>query len=151
MIRFALQCADGHRFESWFQSGASFERLKSAGHLSCAVCGGARVEKAIMAPAVSARGADAAPSAPVPAAPAPESLLSAPSGPLEAALRQLRAHVEANAENVGARFADEARAIHDGETDERAIYGQATQDEARALIEDGVEISPLPWTVRRDS
>ena len=150
MIRYALQCADGHRFESWFQSGASFERLKSAGHLSCAICGVAAVEKAIMAPAVSA----AAPGAPAPApAPdrGPETLLSAPANALETALRALRAHVEANAENVGDRFADEARAIHDGAADARAIYGQATKEDARALIEEGVEISALPWPLRRDS
>ena len=151
MIRYALKCAEGHQFESWFQSGASFERLKSAGHLSCAICGGGDVEKTIMAPAVSTRGAPPpAKAAPTPE-PAPENLLSTPSGPMEAALRALRAHVEASAENVGGRFADEARAIHEGDADERAIYGQATKDEARALIEDGVEISALPWPVRRDS
>jgi hypothetical protein len=150
MIRYTLKCAKGHRFDSWFQSGASFERLKSAGHLSCAVCGGPEVEKAIMAPAVSTRGAPAVEAMPTPA-PAPDALLSTPSGPIEAALRDLRARVEANAENVGSRFADEARAIHDGDADDRAIYGQATQDEARALIDDGVDIAALPWAVRRDS
>ncbi|MFT4791989.1 MAG: hypothetical protein ACI807_000350 [Paracoccaceae bacterium] len=156
MIRYALKCRDGHRFESWFQSGDAFERLKGAGHLSCSVCGSADVEKSIMAPAVSTRGVPASPppgSAPVrPAdAPASETLLSAPSGPAEAALRELRARIEASAENVGDSFATVARAIHDGDADERAIYGRATLDEARALVEDGVDIAALPWTLRRDS
>jgi hypothetical protein len=146
-----MKCADGHRFESWFQSGESFERLRKTGHLSCAVCGRPEVEKAIMAPAVSTKGAPIV----TPAAPPPDSVrdvqLTAPSSPVESALRELRARVEANAENVGRGFADEARAIHLGEANERAIYGQATGEEARALIDDGVDIAALPWIARRDS
>lgn len=161
MIRYAMKCTDGHRFESWFQSGESFERLRKAGHLSCAVCGRPEVEKAIMAPAVSTKGAQAPAPAPTPPDMArPDAArpdvgrdvqLAAPSGPVESALRELRARVEANAENVGAGFADEARAIHLGEADDRAIYGQATGEEARALIDEGVDIAALPWIARRDS
>lgn len=168
MIRYALKCADGHGFESWFQSSASFEMLRDAGHLSCAVCGCADVDRAMMAPNVAPKGAGAPSTPPADAPPAdtpradaaalsPASsdstgaMLSGPTSPIEAALQALRAKIEASAENVGRKFAEEARAIHDGAADARPIYGEATKDEARALIDEGVEISPLPWTTRRDS
>ncbi|MGG7565297.1 DUF1178 family protein [Rhodovulum sp. DZ06] len=163
MIRYALKCADGHHFESWFASSAAFDALKQDGLLSCAICGGEKVEKAIMAPAVSAAtrkdaapapaAAPAAPAAPAPApAPGPGgAALSAPSSQLEAAIRALREKVEANAENVGRRFAREARAIHEGEADARPIYGEASGAEVKELAEEGIEVAPLPWTTRRDA
>lgn len=134
MIKYALKCRDGHQFDSWFQDSAAFDKLAGSGHLSCAVCGGADVEKAIMAPRVMAAEADAE------AAP-----LSVPASPAEQAMRRLRDHVEANADNVGANFASEARAIHEGDAPERAIYGEAKLEEAKSLIEDGVPVAPLPW------
>lgn len=156
MIRYALRCADGHEFESWFRSSAAFDELASSGLLSCAVCGGAKVEKALMAPSLGAAAvggpAPGAADAPAPAAPAaPPPSLREPSSPLEAAIRALRARVEANAENVGGRFAREARAIHEGEAESRAIYGEATGEEVKDLLEDGIEIAPLPWGSRRDA
>jgi hypothetical protein len=159
MIRYALMCADGHRFESWFQSSGAFERLRGAGHVTCAMCGGKDVTKAVMAPALAqGRAAPDVPDMPERTHPAPgpaprdgAMMLASPSPEVEAAMRALRAKVEANAENVGARFAVEARAIHLGDAAPRAIYGEATGKEARALVEDGVEISSLPWISRRDS
>jgi hypothetical protein len=161
MIRYALKCTEGHGFESWFSSSASFEMLRDAGHLACAVCGATDVDRAMMAPNVAPKGAGAAqpasqagPSVDAHGPSAAEetgAVLSGPASPLEAAIRALRAKIEANAENVGRRFADEARAIHDGAADARPIFGEATKDEARALIDEGVEIAPLPWTTRRDS
>lgn len=151
MIRYALKCVQGHRFDSWFQSVAAFDALADKGLLTCAVCGGSDVTKAIMAPQVAhdapepatgpATGPDIKPGA-APAAPAKP--LSAPSHPMEAAIRALRAHVEANSTYVGGKFASEARAMHLGEKDEAPIYGDANPDEARALIEDGIPILPLP-------
>lgn len=160
MIRYALRCEDGHAFESWFASAGTFDRLSAAGQLSCAVCGGAGVTKALMAPAVTAEKADAA--APMPAdAPAQADAsassgagvpaLSAPSHPLEAALKALRKRVEAEAENVGRDFARTARAIHAGEAPARPVWGEATPAEARALIEDDIPALPLPFPSRRDS
>ncbi len=140
MIRYALKCGQGHEFESWFQSVAAFDRLKEAGHVACAVCGDARVEKAIMAPGVPAKSNARE-----------RRELSRPASPAEAALKELRRKIEANSDYVGRDFAREARRIHAGETEARAIYGEASQAEARALFEDGVPVAPLPWVNRRDS
>ncbi|MEM1316452.1 MAG: DUF1178 family protein [Pseudomonadota bacterium] len=161
MIRYALKCSAGHVTESWFQSAEAYDKLARAGQLACAVCGDPKVEKALMAPSVPAKRraepeappadarADSPPAeAPPPADPAP--MLSAPSHPMEAALRAFRAKVEANAENVGRSFAKVARDIHHGDEEARPIYGEATRDEARDLLEDGVPVAPLPWTSRRD-
>lgn len=133
MIKYALKCDAGHDFESWFQDSAAYDKLAASGHLSCAICGGTEVKKAIMAPRVSAK--DAPEAGP----------LSAPASPAEQALRRLRDHVEQNADNVGKDFATEARAIHDGDAPERAIYGEARLEEAKSLIEDGIPVAPLPW------
>ena len=148
MIRYALKCADDHRFESWFQSAAAFDALAQAGHLSCPICGDARVVKAIMAPRVAS--GEAAAAAPAPAAaeapvpvPAPRPL-TGPPHPAEQMLRALRAHVEKHSSYVGPRFAAEARAMHLGDRDAAPIHGEATPEEARSLIEDGVQIAPLP-------
>ncbi|TYO91212.1 DUF1178 family protein [Oceanicella actignis] len=138
MIRYALKCKAGHAFESWFQSSEAFDRLQAAGRLSCAVCGGAEVEKALMAPNVAA-------SAEGPARP-----LSEPASPAEALLRALRERLERHGEYVGRDFAREARAIHAGEADARLIYGEASVEEARALLEEGAPVAPLPFPVRRD-
>lgn len=127
MIRYALKCAEGHSFESWFQSAEAFDGLVAKGLLSCGVCGGTEVSKAMMAPPVKAEGA-----------------LSAPAHPGEAALRAMREHVEKTSTDVGVNFAREARAMHLGDVPEKPIYGQAGLEEAKALIEDGVPILPLP-------
>ena len=131
MIRYTLSCADGHRFDSWFASAEAFDGLSASGHLSCAVCGSDKVEKALMAPSVRAD--------------KDEAKLSAPASPAEQALAELRRHVEENSEYVGMSFAKEARAIHDGAAPERPIYGEARAEEARKLIEDGVPVAPLPF------
>jgi hypothetical protein len=142
MIRFALRCAEGHRFESWFASGAEFDRLQAGGLLSCAVCGVTRLDKDLMAPSVSS-GASAGPERDAPVS------LSAPASPAEQALAELRRRVEASSEDVGRNFAVEARRIHEGEAPARPIIGEARPAEAKALIEDGVPIAPLPWGAAR--
>ncbi len=142
MIRFTLKCADGHQFDSWFQSAAAYEALKSAGHVDCAVCGSGDVSKAIMAPQVSTARK---------AAERRGGALSTPASPAEQALAALKRHVEANSDYVGLEFAREARAMHDGDTPVRAIHGEARPDEARRLIEDGVPVAPLPFRPGRKS
>jgi hypothetical protein len=132
-------CAEGHRFDSWFQSAAGFDTLHAAGHLACVVCGNAGVEKALMAPAVAVA---------VPARMAPPEI-TMPRNDAERALAALRAKIEAGSDYVGMNFAAEARAIHDGNAPERSIYGEARADEARALIEDGVPVAPLPFLPTR--
>lgn len=143
MIKFSLRCADGHDFESWFQSAEAFDTLKAAGHLACAVCGGANVEKAVMAPRVR--------TARDPAQAGKAGPLRAATSPAEQALAALKAHVEANSDYVGMEFAREARAIHEGTAPERPIYGEARAEEARRLIEDGVPVAPLPFRPGRKS
>lgn len=144
MIRFTLKCAKGHQFDSWFASSSAFETLRARGQLSCAHCGSAEVSKSLMAPSLS-HGATTQHGT---AAQEPERPLSEPTTPEEAAIDKLRAEVEANSENVGLRFAEEARAIHDGDSPARAIHGEARPNEARKLLEDGVPVLPLPFKPR---
>ena len=129
MVRYSLSCADGHGFESWFQSASAFDDLASRGLLSCAECGSPRVEKALMAPAVSKRDAP----------------LATPQSPQEAMLAAMRRHVEENSDYVGQSFATEARKMHLGDAPERSIWGEASPSEAKALIEDGISVAPLPF------
>lgn len=141
MIRYALKCPDGHRFESWFQNAAAFDTLASQGHIACPDCGATRIEKCLMTPEVRPARDVAAPSG------AGDAL--APQDERERAIAALKARVEAESEYVGMRFAREARAMHDGTAPERPIYGEARADEAIALIEDGVPVAPLPFTPTR--
>ena len=154
MIHYNLRCSKGHAFESWFQSSAAYESQEKRKLVSCPVCGSTKVERAIMAPRiVSKKGRDAKPSeqSPVPAT-AVEAVPSASHTPLlmaqeaelRAKLRELRDHIVKNADNVGEKFPNEARKMHYGDIEHRPIYGEATPDEAKSLIEEGVEVMPLP-------
>ena len=149
MIRFTLQCPEGHRFESWFRDGAAFDTLAAARGLACPECGSTEIEKSLMTPRVRpARGRDpAGEPAPAGAPAAPPSL--APDGDREKALAALRARVAAEADYVGMGFVREARAMHLGEMPERPIYGEAKPAEAIELIEEGVPVAPLPFTPPR--
>lgn len=155
MIRFTLRCTAGHEFDSWFASGAAFDRLEQAGHLSCAVCGRAEVAKALMAPAVrsAAEPVPPAPPAPTGAAPLSDAAIARAEPPapeiLRARIEALRREIEAKADYVGDSFVTEVRAIHQGEAPERAIWGEARPDEARALHDEGVPITPLPFVPRQ--
>jgi hypothetical protein len=153
MIRYSLRCERGHGFESWFQSSAAYEQQEKRGLVNCPSCGSAKVERAIMAPQiVSKKGRDIAAPTPAPApapvaeaaAPASTPLLMAQERELRAKLKELRDHIVKNADNVGERFPNEARKMHYGDIEHRPIYGEASPDEARALIDEGVEVSPLP-------
>ena len=137
MIRYALRCPKDHDFESWFQSDAAFTALQGAGHLACPICGATEISKTLMAPAVRpARTAGAGPAKPD---------LTTPANDMEAALAEMRRQVEANSEYVGLNFVTEARRMHEGTIDQRSIYGEAKPDEARALIDEGVPVAPLPF------
>lgn len=154
MIRFSLKCSQGHEFESWFASGTAFDTLQSAGHLSCPDCGDGQIEKAIMAPNVrSARRPDTrrdAPAQPEQDQPGTDPVQTQdPRSAVQARIAALRRHVEQNSHDVGANFAAEARRMHAGESDKTAIHGDARLDEARALLEDGIPVAPLPWLSRR--
>jgi len=140
MIKFTLKCADGHQFESWFQNSGAYDKLQQAGQLGCAICGGNSVEKAIMAPRVNV---------PSKAKAKPAPSLEGPMSEAEAAMKQLRAHIEATSEDVGDKFADEVRAIHYGDAPERSIFGEARGSDAKELIDEGIPVAPLPWSSQK--
>jgi hypothetical protein len=153
MIRYSLRCERGHGFESWFQSSSAYEQQEKRKLVNCPSCGSAKVERAIMAPQiVSKKGRDIAAPTPAPtpapvteaAAPASTPLLMAQERELRAKLKELRDHIVKNADNVGERFPNEARKMHYGDIEHRPIYGEASPEEARSLIDEGVEVSPLP-------
>jgi len=151
MIRYSLRCERGHAFESWFQSSSAYESQEKRKLVNCPACGSAKVERAIMAPQiVSKKGRDIAAPTPAPAsvteaaAPASTPLMMAQERELRAKLKELRDHIVKNADNVGQRFPNEARKMHYGDIEHRPIYGEASPDEARSLIDEGVEVSPLP-------
>jgi hypothetical protein len=146
MILYKLQCKKGHGFEAWFASSDAFDRQARRGQLSCPACGTRSVSKALMAPNVAPRTRrKAAVEKPAPApAPKPETQRVAANSELVAAMRKLRAEVEAKSEYVGARFPEEARKIHYEEAPARGIHGEATAEEAKALKEEGIEFYPLP-------
>lgn len=139
MIRFSLKCSQGHSFESWFQSSGAYENLAIAGMLSCIECGDSHVVKTLMTPKLKTTKTKS------------ETLLTAPKNGKERALANLKAAVEKNSDYVGMNFASEARAMHDGEQPTRSIYGEAKPEEAKALIEDGIRVAPLPFMPKRQT
>lgn len=149
MIRFSLRCDRAHRFDSWFGSGADFERLSASGLVACVVCGSTAVAKDLMAPAVTISASAPRPGPGTEPVPEPVPSLSAPASPAEQALAEFRRRIEAESEDVGRRFAAEARLIHEGRARERPIIGEARPSEARALLEDGIPVAALPWSGRR--
>ncbi|SLN46605.1 hypothetical protein ROA7023_01931 [Roseisalinus antarcticus] len=143
-------------FDSWFQSAAAYNTLAGSGHLSCAVCGSAAVEKDLMAPRVrpdaAAPQTPAKPDAPAgagQAAPRGAGPLSHPASVAEQAMAELRRKIEAESVDVGSRFVDEARRMHDGDLPKRSIRGEAQVGEAIKLLEDGIPIAPLPFLPKR--
>jgi hypothetical protein len=157
MIKYALVCKDGHEFESWFPNSESYDKQAKRGFVVCPVCQSPKVSKAIMAPQVArkdrARGSapveeaptEAPAAGPAPAAPAPQmALLDERQIALRAAIRELRSKMIENSVDVGSQFPEEARKIHDGSAPARSIRGQASLEEAKALIEEGVPLMPIP-------
>jgi len=138
MIKYALGCAEGHEFESWFPDSEAYEKQRKRGLVACPECGSTAVDKAIMAPAVvggERSGQQASPEPP---------LLDAKRRQTRQIVAQLRREIEANTDDVGLKFPEVARAIHAGDEPERAIRGRASLEEARALIEEGVAVMPVP-------
>lgn len=133
MIRYALKCDADHPFEAWFGSSGDFDEQAARGLVECPFCGSHAVSKQIMAPAVAGtRKSDAAPD------------LAKMQSMMMQAAREVRSHVEQNFDYVGDAFAREARDIHEGRSEKREIYGEATPAEVRALKDDGVPCAPLP-------
>ena len=146
MIRYSLRCEAGHEFESWFQDSAAYDKQVKRKLVACPVCDSVKVEKAIMAPRIARKRTDKrAPTRPNERpAPAPTPMLMSQESELRTKLRELRDYVKSNAEDVGQRFPSEARKMHYGEIKHRPIYGEATPDDAKSLVEEGVDVMPLP-------
>ncbi len=147
MIRYSLRCDRDHAFESWFRDSQAFDDQSHAGLVACPACGSTSVSKSLMAPSVvtSRRKAAAAPPAPPAAAdPAPVTLLDEKAQKLRTLMREFRDHVIKNSHDVGSAFPEEARKMHEGVIEQRAIRGEASAEDVRSLIEDGIEIMPVP-------
>lgn len=167
MIHYQLRCtstAEEHAFDGWYKDSAAFDTLVKAGLVECPVCGGTSVARALMAPAIPkkgrpARNAEAPAPAPAQApaaeaAPAPMPAAPATAGPMPAQVRamlqRLRAEVERNCDYVGGDFAEEARRMHRGESDRRGIFGEASDADAEALRDEGIEVARIPWVPPAD-
>lgn len=135
MISFNLRCGKDHVFEAWFKDGKTYDRQARQGKVSCPVCGDATVEKAPMAPNI-ASGVSRDP--------------AGRAAELRETLQKLRSEVEKNCDYVGENFAEEARKIHYKESEQRGIYGEASDQDAQALQEEGIEFSRIPWPSRTD-
>jgi hypothetical protein len=135
MIRFSLRCASEHEFEAWFRNGEGYEAQQKAGEIACPECGDTHVEKALMAPSIG-RSREPAPISPA---------------QLRSALVELRHQVESHCDYVGPQFAAEARRIHYGESDPRGIYGEASAEESRELVEEGIKFGRIPWVPATDA
>lgn len=161
MIRYRLSCEKGHEFEGWFQSSEAFDKQAKRKLVQCAVCASTKVSKALMAPSVvtsekkrsrrrgpaemTTGGPPPSPaSPPAPSAPEPQLVASAEHRAALAQLKKLRDEVLAKSEYVGPRFAEEARRIHSQEAGPRGIHGEASPAEVKSLVEDGIEVYPVP-------
>jgi hypothetical protein len=155
MIRYALVCDRRHEFEVWFNNSADYDKQKKRGLVSCPACGSKKVDKAIMAPAISRARRSASSratevtneSVPAPAAVEPGAavaMISPQEREFRQKLRELRDHLTRNADNVGKKFPEEARKMHYGEIEHRSIYGEASPQEAKDLHDEGIEFHPLP-------
>jgi hypothetical protein len=154
MILYQFNCDRQHSFEAWFKDGATADRQLKRKTLECPTCGSVKVAKALMAPRIGkAAGKEIAPvetpaPAPVVAEGAKAAMLPAD---MRKALLEMRRQIESNCDYVGNKFADEARKIHEGESEVRGIYGEATDAEHQELIEDGIDVARIPWVPRGDA
>lgn len=133
MILYTLRCEAEHQFEAWFRDGAAYDAQAAAGEIACPECGNTEVAKAPMAPRVARPRAE--PSA----------------AQVRRMLQQVRQHVESNCDYVGDKFAEEARAMHEGKSERRGIYGEASDAEHRELAEEGIEVHRIPWVPPNDA
>lgn len=134
MIRFSLHCDKEHEFEGWFSSSKDFDAQSERGLVECPVCGSRQIGKSLMAPAVAV--SKEMPARPLAMDPEKREMMRK--------LRDIVKTVKQNSEDVGDRFADEARKIHHGESEARGIIGKASSDDAKSLIDEGIDIAPLP-------
>ena len=155
MIKYTLVCDNKHTFETWFANSAAYDKQVKKKLVTCPVCDSAKVEKALMAPRLNAKGnkrksgkpeavAAMPTGAPAMAETSPVMNLSPEEKEFRSKVKELRDHLVKNADNVGRKFPEEARKMHYGETEHRSIYGEASPDEAKEMLEEGIELHPLP-------
>ena len=142
MIRYTLCCEAGHTFESWFNNSTAYDRQAARGLVVCPMCGSAKVEKAIMAPALGGGREVSAPAAEPEKTPV--AIVSKEEVEVRKKLKELRDHIVKSADYVGEKFPEEARRMHYGEIEHRSIYGEASPDAAKSLADEGIEFHPLP-------
>ena len=147
MIRYTLACDKGHQFESWFADSAAYDKQAKRKLVTCPMCASAKVDKTIMAPQIStskkrAKAAEAPAS--VAAENTPVAMISPQEQEFRTKLKELREHMTKNSDNVGAKFPEEARKMHYGETEHRSIYGEASPQDAKEMLEEGIEFHPIP-------
>jgi hypothetical protein len=165
MILYRLRCSQGHEFDGWFKDSKTYERQEKKSLVGCAVCGDAKVSRALMAPRLGTKGNKKS-TAVTPVETAPAEIQQAPPAEVQQAQQQIaaiarqmpkelrealvkvRTEIEKNCEHVGGNFAEEARKIHYGESDKRGIYGETSDREAEELAEEGIEFGRLPWVPR---
>jgi hypothetical protein len=161
MIHYELRCAGSHDFDGWFKDSAGFETQAKAGLIECPVCGGTDIAKQLMAPAIPKKGRvrskeappplPSKPPVPTPPAAAANQVAAGPvPAQVVALLQRMRSEVEKHCDYVGAGFAEEARKMHRGESDIRGIYGEASDADAEALQDEGIDIARIPWVPRAD-
>lgn len=134
MIQYSLICESDHKFDAWFRNADAYDEQHKKGIVTCPACGSEKISKALMAPAVPRKSSEKV----------AMSIGHPQQNELRAAMKALRDKVIAEADYVGDKFADEARKIHDNEAEARGIYGEATHEEAASLIEEGIDVMPLP-------
>jgi len=139
MILFDLKCANEHEFEAWFKDSETFELQVKSSEIVCPVCGGSDVEKALMAPRIGKGDSEVT------------SKVAEHAKRYAAFASELRRQVEENCDYVGNEFSEEARKIHYGEAEARGIYGEASDDDAAALDDEGIEVQRIPWAPREDA
>ena len=144
MIKYTLVCEQRHEFESWFASSAAYDKQEKRGLISCPTCHSSKVEKAIMAPRLSGTRKRARKAEMPASAPAPVAMLSPQEQELRSKLKELRDTITKNADNVGKKFPEEARKMHYGEIEHRSIYGEASAQDAKKMLDEGIEFHPLP-------
>ena len=144
MIHYRLRCNAEHEYEAWFQNSSAFEKQAESGLLSCPDCGSSEVSRALMAPALQGTRREMVP-VPADAPSGEQKQVATQALALKQQLLGLRRKIEENFDNVGDRFADEARKIHYGDSDARGIYGDTTPQEREALADEGIEVGTIPW------
>ena len=152
MIHYQLCCGADHAFDGWFRDSAAFEEQSRRRLVECPHCGSADVRRALMAPALPRKSRERPPATPLAPQPAPATASVGVRIPdeMRAVLQRLRAEVEKHCDYVGPTFADEARRIHNGEVEARAIYGETTSEQAEALADEGIEVARIPWIPRAE-